>query len=113
MMCVSLMEVWFCSCLLVSSGNGLVLTGCSWLLCAACSSHFQLIWRCWELCFEPAYVGFARSSHQAEMGSAAARGGPVLLRNFTLACRKSPLSPVLALGCSLSCIQDCSGVNVR
>lgn len=77
-MCVSPMEVWFCNCLLVSLGNGLVLTGCSWLLRAACSSRFQLIWRCWDLCFGPAYVGFARNSRQAEMASAAATVGGVL-----------------------------------
>ena len=69
------MGVWFCNCLLVSLGNGLILTGCSWLLRAVCSLHFQLSWRYWELRFGPAYVVFARSSGEAGLGFANCKGG--------------------------------------
>lgn len=106
------MDVWFCNCLLVSLGNGLILTGCSWLLRAECSLRFQLIWMYWELHFGPAYVVFARNSSQAGLALQTARGVTVLLRSIMLACGKSLLSPVFALGCSLSGTVDSSGVYV-
>lgn len=69
------MDVWFCNCLLVSLGNGLILTGCSWLLRAVCSLRFQLIWTYWELHFGPAYVVFARNSSQAGISFANCKRG--------------------------------------